>query len=247
VGFPFKVYYPGIEKDSLGFIRENFDPHFKVYADGIELPTNMNYSKNYSEEYNVIYLFNLHFGKNETKILRHKYTVGGTYFSQGGWEFEYVLKTGALWNGNIESIAIVLEIPVEKVQKFQTVWPREKNVFSRGNKIFLTWKYENIKPDFNLKLGGFSNYLNGMRPEDLLNKVDSNKIQLYRPGYRRYLINLIFARYGYPFKNPFVRAQFYFKNKIMKKITFKPRKDFNIKDVPQKYLVLVKKLRNKLR
>ncbi len=245
VGFPFKVYYPGIEEDSIGTIRKNYSPDFEVYADGIKLKTRLNYNNNYSDEYNVVYLFNLHFDPGETKILRHKYTVGGTITSTGEWDFEYILKTGALWKGNIESIAIVVEIPLVDVQKVQAVWPSERSAFKENGNVYLTWKFVNIKPDFNLTLGGFSNYFNSLAFENIADMIQTNELPVYIKGNKRYLRNLIFARFGYPFKNPFVRAQFYYNNKILKNITLKPNKDFKITDIPSKYLALVKKLNEK--
>ncbi len=62
-------------------------------------------------------------------------------------------------------------------------------------------------------------------------------------GERRYLINLIFAIYGYPFKNPFVRNQFYSQRNIFHKIKFKPDEHFNISKIPKEYLEIVEKLK----
>ena len=210
IGFPFDVYYPGIEDDSLYDISKEYNPNFQVTADGILLQSKPQFPGS-SSEYNVVYLFNLHFDQNETIILNHKYSVGGSNSSIGDWDFKYIMETGSLWYDNIESIAIVLEIPIENVTKFQTVSPKEHAAFQQDDKIFLTWKFQNIKPTFNLELGGLPFVFNNQTVNEFFNTINEflNPNENGYMGYmgdenKRYYKNLIFAIYGYPFKNPFV-------------------------------------------
>jgi len=242
VGFPFEVFYPGIEDDSLNEISKEYDPNFTVRADGIELETNEHLTSKLIAGYNVIYLFNLHFNENEIKIIEHKYTVGGSYGSNGVWNFNYIMKTGSNWKGKIESISIVLEIPKNDVPKFQNIIPSEHNAFEKDNNIFLTWKFEEIKPDFDLIASGSDDLLYINTKKEVVNLI---KTKIDYLGNNRYYKNLIFALNGYPFKNPFVWNQFYNLKRYLyalPDIELKQNDNFKIEDIPSEQMELIKKL-----
>jgi hypothetical protein len=249
VGFPIILAGLWDIEDTLHTLPEKYDPGFEIWIDGLKVQTIRQITGEKSEgNFDILYLFNVHFEKNETKIFKHHYNAGGYYSSIGDWSFEYILKTGALWKDKVESIAIVVEIPKYYIPEVQTVWPKEQKVLEDKKSVYLIWKYIDIDPDFNLKLGRLPAMWRLKTAEELLDylaslQFNSADLMMLNEGERRYLINLIFAIYGYPFKNPFVRNQFYSQRNIFHKIKFKPDEHFNISKIPKEYLEIVEKLK----
>lgn len=245
IGFPFRAYTPGFEFDPDSMDIEDYPvkPKFHAYVDGIEVPSAPKIGiKNPELDilYDLVYTFNVHFAKDETKMIRHLYTVGGNMSSSGDEEFTYVLKTGSLWKGNIESVAIIVELSKKAASKIDYIWPKEHNVIEKSNTLLLTWKFKNIKPDFDLEIGKLSFVNQQWKSLDTLLVYYEKFPYIYKKkGVYRYLKNAIFALYGYPFKNQFVNSQFYLEMTSdmwgNKEYRFKENPLFKISDIPEKY------------
>jgi len=199
--------------------------------------------------YDLVYLFDVSFQRGESKTIRQTYTVGGLQNSMGGETFNYVLKTGSLWKDSIEKLSITLELDKKDVPYWHSVSPPEHKAVERDGMLQLYWSYENIKPSFDLTVEHLPCVLDvlsldelqkspdfflcellkhpDVSVDDLLKHSDLSLDELLKrvevqlqPAEARYYRNLTYARYGYPFKNPFVRAQFYGTGNLKENPTF---------------------------
>ncbi len=209
MGFPSLQYLP--DKNDI-YETDYFDPHFKTFVNGESVPVTLKRSKEHPElkhiNFPTAYTFNVHFDENEEKTIRHTYTAGGFASSIGDYEFKYILVTGGLWKDKINNIEVEMRIPQDR--GFDIISPQEHSCrFDQNlNRVILSWTYENIEPDFNIvvKILG---WLERNKTPNRHIKDSAGFIKRYgKPGIR-YLRNLIFAYYGYPFKNPIIRGAFY--------------------------------------
>lgn len=169
----------------------------------------------------TVYTYTVSFKKGETKEIRHSYNVGGLDVNTGRWELRYILQTGALWKGVIEDFTLIYKTHISKAKNIFGFLPREQRVVLKGNELDLLWNFKNFKPknDF-LVVGGatdinptllvassLSEDMKGIMSDGTASKVI---VDALTSAELRYARNKVFASYGYPFKNPFVRAQFYY-------------------------------------
>jgi len=99
--------------------------------------------------YEKMYSWTMHFNEGERKALLVTYqfyntTMGENDFGSAG----YILKTGALWKDNIESIDVLVEFP-EKAA-YHEIEASPSGYFYNGSGI--EWNFENIEPDFDLDI-----------------------------------------------------------------------------------------------
>jgi len=148
----------------------------------------------------------------------------------GGDVFTYILRTGSLWKDSIEKLSITLEIDKKDAPYWQSVFPPEQKAEERGGKLYLYWSYENIKPGFDLTVEHLPTVFSNLSLAEILKHPDLSVDELLKrantpgieihPEWARYFRNLTYARYGYPFKNPYVRAQFYGTGSLKEKPMF---------------------------
>jgi hypothetical protein len=158
----------------------------------------------------AVFAYPVTFQRNEVKNIKHRYTVGGTFDSSGGWEVAYVLRTGALWKGVIEDFELVYKTPASIAPETLGPMPREQKVEVVGDAIVFRWEMKNFKPknDFRMLGAKKGHYLNSSTTDEII-KNKSWKAYANSSAALRYMKNRVFAECGYPFRNPFVRAQFY--------------------------------------
>jgi len=162
---------------------------------------------------NTVYTYTVSFNRGETKKIKHSYKVGGSDTSVGSWELKYILRTGALWKGVIEDFSLTYKTHISKAKDIVGFLPREQKAIVKGKALHLLWNFQNFEPqnDF-LVMGGSSQYhwMATSVAQDI-NVKDVKKSYSYESSaILRYVKNKVFASYGYPFKSPFVRAQFYY-------------------------------------
>ena len=249
IGFPFDTYeifdfpddYTG--KDD---IKSEYDPQFKTYIneDPVEVVSKFglkNPQINFNSKW--VYTSDVHFDEQEEKMVRHTYVVEGTMYSNGEATFKYILKTGALWKGNIENISIALEMKEKDALGFHSISPAEHKALREGEKLFLNWEYQNLKPDFNIIISS---------PQRVLKSVDEHIKYFsseynYLPddkAYLRFLRNQVFAQYGYPFKNPFWNAHFY-STRYKKNLNYQRDENFKMDKIIQEHLDFISRIREK--
>jgi hypothetical protein len=221
IGFPFEWGTP--ETSDTEFEGEYPDtPDFRAFVDGkpvLVAPRRGILGEDTGLAYDLVYLFNVNFRHGEFKTIRQTYTVGGSQNSVGGDVFTYILKTGSLWKDSIEKLSIFLEIDKKDAPYWQSVSPPEQKAEERGGKLYLHWSYDNIKPNFDLTVEHLPTFLSNLTLDELLKHPDLSVEELLKrangpgvaidPKWARYIRNLTYARYGFLFKNPYVRAQFY--------------------------------------
>ena len=234
VGFPFRYGTP--ETVDAEFEGEYpVTPDFKAFVEGKPVPVTPKrgiLSEETNLAYDLVYLFNVRFLHGESKTIRQTYTVGGSQNSMGGDTFNYILKTGSLWKDSIENLSITLELGKKDAPYWQSVSPPEHKAEERDRRLYLFWSYKNIKPSFdltvehlpialsNLSLGELLKHPD-LSVDELLNQVNTSGVVI-QAQWARYFRNLTHARYGYPFKNPYVRAQFYSSGKLKENALFDP-------------------------
>lgn len=156
----------------------------------------------------TVFVYPVNFKSGETKNIVHSYTVGGYSDSIGGWAFKYILRTGALWKGLIENLKIIYKTDASWARSLPCITPTEYESELNGEELVLKWEFKNYKPDTDLSISGSS------RPQtsEATNFMTSHKrgMATIDSCSIRNLKNSIFASFGYPFKKPFVRAQFYY-------------------------------------
>src|SRR3990172_8288932 len=209
MGFP-------ILADEIEGERIEFDPHFRTWVNGKEVQITKKRGiphpvKDYYHFSDAVYTYPVTFKSGETKKIKHQYAVGGTFDSIGGWNFTYILRTGALWKGVIEDYSMIYKTKVSLVPDIIGTLPKEQKAILDGEVLQLFWNIKNFKPqnDFIL-IGGSSRFALMKRSvdEDLRGAKDFTLIMT--SAELRYAKNKVFALYGYPFKNPFIREQFYY-------------------------------------
>jgi hypothetical protein len=221
IGFPFSWGTP--ETSDTEFEGEYPDtPDFRAFVDGkpvLVTPKRGILGEATELAYDLVYVFNVNFLHGESKTIRQTYTVGGSQNSMGGDVFTYILKTGSLWKDSIEKLSITLAIDKKDAAYWQSVFPPEQKAEERGDKLYLYWSYNNIKPNFDLTVEHLPTFFSDLSLDELLKHPDLSVEELLKransagvvidPKWARYIRNLTYARYGYPFKDPYVRAQFY--------------------------------------
>jgi hypothetical protein len=234
IGFPFNYATP--ETADTEFEGEfPIRPDFKAFVDDKPVPVTPKrgaLSEDTGLAYDLVYLFNVNFRQGESKTIRQTYTVGGTQNSMGGNIFNYILKTGSLWKDSIENLSIALEIEKKDAPYWQSVSPPEHKAEDRGGKLYLYWSYKNIKPNFDLTVEHLPIGLSNLTADELLKHPDLSVGEILEqvnsqgaylePKWARYFRNLTYARYGYPFKSPFIRAQFYETGNLKENPLFEP-------------------------
>lgn len=192
--------------------------HFRTWVNGKEVlitkkqgvPNPLKDDWHFSK---TVYTYTVSFKKGETKKIKHSYNVGGSDTSIGSWELKYILRTGALWKGVIDDFSLIYKTHISKAKDIIGFLPREQRSELEGKVLRLFWNIKNFEPknDF-LVMGGSSQYylVTSSVAKDM-NVKDIKKSYSYEPSATlRYVKNKVFASYGYPFKSPFVRAQFYY-------------------------------------
>lgn len=159
MGFPFDTYGPEEPWDTDNTAQ--FDPKylpnpkFRTFIKGQEIKVirRKGWDKSPLQDLNypVVYTFTVPFEKGEAKSIRHTYSVMGTDWSTGDYEIKYILKTGALWKGNIENIKVKMILPRNSVSEITEITPQVQSTLKKKNTTVYLWEFKKIKPDFNIK------------------------------------------------------------------------------------------------
>jgi hypothetical protein len=210
--------FPVMADDEAGEV----DTHFRTWVNGKEVTITKkqgvpNPQKDGWHFSKTVYAYAVSFKKGETKEIKHSYNVGGRDFNTGRWELRYILRTGALWKGVIEDFSLIYKTNIAKVKDIIGFLPREQRAVLKGNELDFLWNFKNYKPQNDFLVIGGSTRINptllmeSSLAEDMKDITSNRTIAgLLRPAELRYARNKVFASYGYPFKSPFVRAQFYY-------------------------------------
>ena len=246
MGFPFQEDY-GDDEEGTGYPRD-----FRTWVDGkrvkiiIKKGTNNPLWKQAGLKFKKIYIFTVHFQKGQIIRIKHLYTVGGAMVSDGEWGFSYILRTGALWKGDIEDFKAEY---LTKVGNVYCITPEPSTSSISGNKIILNWSYKNFKPDEDIRISNIplgipilAEKANVKTSNDVpllyktslaefFSSTNTNDLSEVNECGLRFIRNSIFANYGYPFKIPWIRAQFYFPGSV-----YKEDPAFSINKIPKKIL-----------
>jgi len=239
MGFPIIIVYRDSESIEI-------KTNFRTWVNGKEvaitrkqgMPNPLKEDMDFSK---TVYTYTVSFKKGETKKIKHSYNVGGTDFNTGRWELEYILRTGALWKGRIEDFSLTYKTHLAKAKNIIGFRPREQRAVLKGNALDLLWNFKNYKPkkDF-LVVGGATDINPTLLVESSLSEdmkaiaSDPTTRNLLSPEDLRYAKNKVFASYGYPFKSPFVRAQFYYPGS-----SYKESASFSEKKISKEHLAYV--------
>jgi YARHG domain len=154
MGFP-------ILADEIAGERVEFDPHFQTWVNGKEVKITKKRGiphpvKDYPYFSDAVYTYPITFSQNETVKIKHHYAVGGTFDSMGGWNFTYILRTGALWKGTIEDFKLIFKTQASTVHEIYNTEPKEQVRERHGQEMHLVWNFTNYKPQNDFKV--FGNY-----------------------------------------------------------------------------------------
>ncbi len=236
MGFPFDAYSPddGSIEDSDSTSNNTLDPHFRTFVDGQELKvTRRKASRNprlTGINFPIVYTFDVFFQPGEMKTIRHTYSVGGYSDSAGNTKFKYILRTGALWKGTIDTINMSASLYARDIPRLSCINPEESSAEKVGDRIVLHWDLKNIKPDADLVISSNRRAEISKRTIEDLIKANKEELMTAPACKMRSLRNMVYASYGYPFKNPYVRAQFYYPGS-----PYRVNPSFSEKVIPQQY------------
>jgi len=159
MGFPFDTDGPAEPWDTDNTAQ--FDPKylpnpkFRTFIKGTEIRVTIKkgWDKSPMQDLNypIVYTFTVPFEKNETKSIRHTYSVQGTEWSTGDYEIKYILKTGALWKDVIENIKVKMILPGNSISEITEIQPKEHSSQKTKKATILSWEFKKIKPNFNIK------------------------------------------------------------------------------------------------
>ncbi len=236
--------FPVLVKDRGGKLFE-INTYFRTWVNGKEVrvikkhgvPNPLKDDWHFSK---MVYTYTVSFKKGETKKIKHSYNVSGTEFNTNRWELRYFLRTGALWKDVIEDFSLIYKTHISKAKDIIGFLPREQKSAVRGEELDILWNFKNFKPknDF-LAFGGAA----GGNPYTLVRSSLSEDIESIKNRYMvdqlssaelRYARTKVFASYGYPFKSPFVRAQFYYEGS-----SYKESASFSEKKMSKEHLAYV--------
>jgi len=221
MGFPVLADHKGSEVDTQFRTWVNGKKVVITRKQGMPNPVNndLNFSK-------MVYTYTVSFKNGETKKIKHSYNIGGIDFNTGRWELRYFLRTGALWRGVIEVFSLIYKTHIAKAKDIIGFLPQEQRAVLKGNELDLLWNFKNFKPKNDFLVVGGATIIN---PTFLVRSSLSEDMKAIKPNRHtggtlsaaelRYARNKVFASYGYPFKNPFVRAQFYYPGSPYKEST----------------------------
>lgn len=239
MGFPFGDEFESDDDD------KSIKYDFKTWIDGKEaVITRKKGGQNPADVRNSagllfpdVYTYPVNFKKGETKNIVHSYGVNGWSNVVMMWKFTYILRTGALWKGPIEDLKIFYKTNEKGATRnyLGCITPREHSAELIGSDLVLSWHYKNYKPKTDLVIsgGGPGEFEFASVPiEDRLNE-DRETFTNMNSCYLRFIKNSIFAKYGYPFKNPYIRSQFYFSGSNLKEDP-----NFKMAKIPKEYLEL---------
>lgn len=233
MGFPFGPQinvYPGKSERH----RDYWDPHFRTWVDGEETATTIMGALPdaglHRPEGETVYTFPVAFASDQVRTVRHRYWAGGYASSPGQSDFSYILTTGALWAGHIDTAVVRVIFPQKEANQVDVVCPHEHDSWREGEQIVLEWRWQDLEPDFDLTVRSFPRALHEMALDEL-----TAGTQRYWRGYSfgsvfdderpnpcevRWFCNRTLAEYGYPFHTAFVRAQFYQDGKLKEDPTY---------------------------
>ena len=117
---------------------------FRSWVDGKPVKTRIEGSKSRNEDgYSGWRVKNVHFGAGQSRTIVDTYRGGLGASSDGSSFFEYVLKTGASWKGQIGSAVIRVDTrPMLRVFRLGDIKPTGSKV-SGG---IVTWRLTNLEP-----------------------------------------------------------------------------------------------------
>jgi hypothetical protein len=151
MGFPFDTDGP----NDPGQTEESVpDPKFRTFINSkeIKVTKKKGWSKSPLQDlsFPIVYTFTVPFEQGETKTIRHTYSVEGTEWSTGEYEFKYILKTGALWKDKIKDIQISLILTGASNTEITEIKPKEHKKERQQGATVLSWEFHDIKPNFNI-------------------------------------------------------------------------------------------------
>jgi hypothetical protein len=216
--------FPVLVEDYDGKLVE-IETHFRTWVNGKEVPITKKQGipNPLKEDWHfskTVYTYTVSFKRGETKKIKHSYNVGGSFSSVGSWELKYILRTGALWKGVIEDFSQIYKTHISKAKDIIGTLPREQKSVLKGKELHLFWNMKKIEPENDFRvMGGSPGYflMKNSVSEDM--KSIKSYHGIMTTAELRYAKNKVFASYGYPFKSPFVRAQFYYPGSPYKEST----------------------------
>lgn len=247
MGFPFGT---NIIADEDSSSTDSYDPQFRTWVDDKEMPTVRKRSVPnpalYRPEADIVFVFPVQFNVGENRTVHHTYHIGGSGSVDGDTEFRYIMTTGLLWAGLVDSALVRVIIPASQAQNVDVVCPREHLSRREGDRVVLEWQWHNFKPNFDVVLERLSIPTRDLPLADLVSHADFSQAwwsgwdggwcrdgwwqddsgSSHDACHARWLCNRILAEYGCPFDSPFVRAQFYESGK------FRPNPDFKMTSLP---------------
>lgn len=100
-------------------------------------------------QYKKWYCFYVHFKENETKTIYHSYDVSFSFDSTGYVSAGYIIRTGALWKGNIGHSKIIFDFENLPICSLEYFSPTQGYRFE-GNT--LVWENSDYEPSSNLSV-----------------------------------------------------------------------------------------------
>lgn len=232
MGFPFPVPEADAGEEfynaPAGYSIKKNEPlvyNFKVMVNGKptaitrkKIVQNPELGLNYKDGY----IWNVAFPPSGSITTHHHYLTGVTTDAAGHTWVQYVLKTGGLWHGGKIGRALLEVIPHTltrlcseldtDVEKSTYQKPAGVKIIGEGKNRKYIWDLKTWQPDadLNLCIQTASDYvrLNILSPYIMDTKNASTELRKLSAEELRILRNSLYAQYGKPFHDPYLRKQF---------------------------------------
>jgi hypothetical protein len=179
--------------------------NFTVLAGGEKLPFAMKKCKNQENikglHFDYAFVWKIKLPHGRPVHLHHTYEYGVSGDSMGKKWLSYILKSGALWDGKIDSAVITIDLGEDISPGLLKIEPKDYTL----KKGVIQWNFKDFKPAEDIKVEIDNSYI-GMGPfinmfyGDTLYKKTLPELRLMR--------NEIYARHGKTFKSKDLRDYF---------------------------------------
>ena len=205
MGFPAEPQEDESEEPVKADLRNVLIKDFTALADGKKLPVGIKKCKNQENikglDFDYAFVWKVNLPHDQTVHLHHTYQYGISGNSGGQWWMSYILKSGALWDGKIDSAEISIDLNEDVSPGLLKIEPKNY-LYKKG---VIKWVFKDFKPTEDIRVEidksyiGRGSYTNMYYDHTLEGKT---LVEL------RLMRNEIYARHGKIFNSKDLREYF---------------------------------------
>lgn len=205
MGFPAEPQEDESDEPVKVDLRNVLIQKFTVLVDGEKLPFQIRKCKNEENlkdlNFDYAFVWKVKLPHDKPVHLHHTYQYGMSGNSMGQWWMSYILKSGALWDGNIGSAQITIDLNENVAPGFLKVEPKGYH-YQKG---VIQWTFQDFKPKQDVRIEINKSYPAQMT---FLEMYDNGTLEKETLSELRLMRNEIYARHGKIFKSKDLQGYF---------------------------------------